>query len=317
MGSIIPSYNFQYNMRRLAILALLSVWTCLAQEAPPESVYQNTGKPIRLQFECSQEDLQTFGMVCSQAAPCPVFLELTSVEPVGSGLFLAGNLHNGSATMYSVLLSSVDSGASWREAHPRLQGAGLDKIQFVDFQHGYASGHILGALPRDPFFLLTTDGGKNWRRRPVFSESRVVMIDRFHFETARSGTMIIDLLHPGETGARYELYETMTGGESWMIREVSARPPRAVPPPETPDLRLRPDRATASYVLERQSEQKWHPVASFLIETAQCQATLEALPPEPPMPAEPPEPQEAQAPAEPRAPATPRPAPTLKKQPRP
>jgi photosystem II stability/assembly factor-like uncharacterized protein len=44
--------------------------------------------------------------------------------------------------------------------------AGLDRIQFIDFENGWVSGEVQHPLPRDPFLLATTDGGKTWQRAP-------------------------------------------------------------------------------------------------------------------------------------------------------
>ena len=66
-----------------------------------------------------------------------------------------------------------------REPHPRIRSSGLDQIQFVDFQNGWISGANLTGAPRDPFLLITTDGGKTWRERPIFEETRVAAIEGF------------------------------------------------------------------------------------------------------------------------------------------
>ena len=50
---------------------------------------------------------------------------------------------------------------------PKGCGAAIDRIQFFDAETGWAAGEQLEPLPQDPFLLLTTDGGKSWRRRPM------------------------------------------------------------------------------------------------------------------------------------------------------
>jgi hypothetical protein len=129
-------------------------------------------------------------------------------------------------------------------------------------------------LPRNPFFLLTTDGGATWRRRPVFSENRPGAVERFHFDSKTSGTLWIDRSQSGETGSLYERYESATGGESWMLREALNRPPPAgsgYAERET-GWRLRVDARTESYRLEREREGQWQPVALFPISVTQCGA---------------------------------------------
>ena len=130
-------------------------------------------------------DIQAAGLGCSEEDPCPVYLELSNVEAVGHKIFVTGNLHTPTATLDSILLASDDEGKTWTEPHPRLRSSGLDQIQFVDFQNGWISGANLQGAPRDPFLLITTDGGKTWRQRPIFEESRVASIERFWFDYAR------------------------------------------------------------------------------------------------------------------------------------
>jgi hypothetical protein len=73
-----------------------------------------------------------------------------------------------------------------------MRSSGLDQIQFFDFENGWISGANLQSAPRDPFLLITTDGGKSWRPRPIFEESRVASIERFWFESRKLGTLLID-----------------------------------------------------------------------------------------------------------------------------
>ena len=56
----------------------------------------------------------------------------------------------------------------WTEPQARIPSSGLDQIQFIDFQNGWISGANLQSAPRDPFFCITTDGGKTWRQRDHF-----------------------------------------------------------------------------------------------------------------------------------------------------
>ena len=101
--------------------------------------------------------------------------------------------------------------------HERIRGASLDHIQFLDAELGWTSGQVLSPLPQDPFLLLTSDGGKTWRQRVIFSESRVGSIQQFHFSAKDSGSLIVDR-GPGSEGGRYELYESPDAGETWTIR---------------------------------------------------------------------------------------------------
>jgi len=246
----------RYPALSLALAGLLTAETSL----------ENTGKPMRVAYECKAADTQAAGLGCSEDDPCPVYLELASVEAVGNKLFLAGNLHTPMSTLYSVLLESEDAGATWIEPHPRTRTSGLDQIQFSDFQHGWISGANLQGAPRDPFLLITSDGGKTWRERPIFEESRVAAIEHFGFDSPQHGTLLIDArLDNG----KHELYETQTGGESWAIQENSGQPSHAAK--EKPaGWRVRADAASHSYVIEKSENNRWQKVASFLVNVATC-----------------------------------------------
>jgi photosystem II stability/assembly factor-like uncharacterized protein len=230
---------------------------------------ENQGKPMRVPFECTEADSQAAGLSCSEEEPCPVFLELANVEAVGNKLFLTGNLHTPNTTLYSILLASEDSGAKWGEPHPRIRLSGLDQIQFIDFQNGWISGANLQSAARDPFLLITTDGGKTFRQRPIFDESRVASIERFWFTSREEGMMLIDARLDN---SRHELYESRTGGESWALRQsslVAIRFPLN-PEPSSSAWRLRADAATHSYALEKSQAERWQKIASFLVDAGTC-----------------------------------------------
>src|SRR5678816_2368984 len=151
-----------------------------------------TREVTRVEYACTAEDVEKFGLTCSEEEPCEVFLELASVEGVGSTIFVVGNLHTLTTTLYGVLLMSGDGGKTWTEPNPRIQAAALDQIQFPDFQHGWASGVTVEPLARDPFFLVTADGGKTWRRRLIFNETRYGSVQQFWFDSAKSGQLILE-----------------------------------------------------------------------------------------------------------------------------
>lgn len=272
-----------------------------------------TGQPLKLEFTCTASDLEIHGLTCSGDEQCPVYLELVHVERAGTRIFLTGNIHTEAATFRSILLGSRDDGKSWSEPFERIPGAGLDQVQFIDFETGWISGQILGSPSRDPFFLLTSDGGLTWRRRPVFSEPGPGSIEYFWFDNRHSGTLLIDRLVSGENGVRYALYETMTGGSTWALRQVSADPIRlkhrgAGP---NPDWRIRADRATASYRLETHRSGAWKTVAAFAVSLRECR------PPEPKPDAEPPpSPPDAGPDETAPPPAAPRKPPSLRGKPR-
>jgi hypothetical protein len=221
------------------------------------------------------------GMSCSEQEPCPVYLELAAVESVGNRIFLAGNIHSNAVTLYSVLLASDDGGRTWSEPYDRIRGVELDHIQFIDLENGWISGQVLVPIAQDPFLLITSDSGKTWRRRPVFGENRAGTITQFWFTSRTSGALLIDRSQSGDD-SRYELYESMTGGESWMLRETNDKPLRLkhvfIP---NSDWRIHADAESKSFRIERRQGEKWNALASFLVPIAACK------PVEPPAPAEP------------------------------
>jgi hypothetical protein len=244
-------------------VGLLAFVACLGADTPLE----NTGKPMRVAFECTEADTQAAGLSCSDEEPCAVYLELSNVEAAGNKIFLAGNLHTTTTTLYAVLLATEDAGKTWIEPHPRVRFAGLDQIQFIDFQNGWISGANLQSTPRDPFLLLTTDGGKTWRQRPIFDETRVAVIERFWFDSRDNGSLVIDARLDNNL---HELYETRTGGESWSMKQASASPIPFPAATRSSGWRLRADSATHSFDLEKSDGSRWQKVAGFLVNVGAC-----------------------------------------------
>jgi len=252
-----------------------------AEQQPTENPpLQNTGKPMVVDYHCREEDIRLAGLSCTIEDPCPVFLELASVESVGNRIFAAGNIHTSTTTLSSVLLASDDAGRTWREPYERMRLAGLDRIQFIDFENGWVSGEVQHPLPRDPFFLVTTDGGKAWQAQPIFAEPQFGSILQFWFSSRNSGSLVIDRGRTGESG-RYELYETPNAGETWMLRETEERPIRMKRGngPADADWRLRADAATKSYRIERRAGDGWRGIAAFAVSIGVCKPPEMQLPP--------------------------------------
>jgi len=79
---------------------------------------------------------------------------------------------------------------------------------------GWISGGLMMALPRDPFFLVTHDGGSHlgrdrpcFRRRPQSASS-----PNTGLKTSRAGSSSSTTHAARRNGNRYELHESMTGG---------------------------------------------------------------------------------------------------------
>jgi len=274
-----------------------------AESKPPE-LLRNDGLPIAVPFACTDDDMQWAGMSCTEEEPCAVYIELSEIETIGNRILVLGNIHSESTTLYSLLLSSEDGGATWQEPYERMRGAGLNHIQLIDFQNGWISGETVVPVARDPFFLITSDGGKSWRLRPVLAEGMGGAIRQFHFASVSSGMMVIDRME-SEDASRYELFDTPNGGETWMIRQTSEKPitlPQAAAGSAGAGWRVRADSRSKSFAIEKQEGEKWNPVASFLVQLAPCKPAPRVLPP-PPEPV--PEPQET--PVTPPAVTKPRP----------
>jgi hypothetical protein len=247
-------------------------------------------QPLKLAFQCTDDDIASFGLTCSEDDPCPVYLEISAVEAVGVRTFAIGNIHTDSATLYSVLLASEDGGKTWKETFERVRGAVLDQIRFVDFENGWISGQLIQPLPHDPFVLITSDGGKTWRRRPLFDDARPGAILEMWFSSRTEGAVVVDKGQSAE-GMRYELYESPSGGESWLIKEAAERPmrlKRALAAAAAPGWRARADGPSRSLQIEKREASKWASVSSFALNLEACKpAPARAIEP-PPEPAEPP-----------------------------
>lgn len=267
--------------RRLA-LALLAA-AAIAQ-TPERPRVARPGAPVRIPVACGLDEVRAFGLTCPADSPCPVYLELVGVASTGVRLFLTGNLHTEDATLYSLLLATEDGGKTWQEPHGRIRSAVLDQAQFLDLENGWIAGRRLVGFPRDPFLLVTRDGGKTWQERPVYSETRAGAIEAFAFDSKTHGLLWIDRSIAAD-GARYEVLESETGGESWAVREAGAKPPAG--PRRSASAagwRLRVEAAAKTYRLERRTGERWERVASFLVQPGECKDPEPQPPPEPPFP---------------------------------
>ena len=225
---------------------------------------------VRLAYECTEEDVDAFGLTCTMEQPCPVYVEIASVDGTGNRIVATGNLHTSDRTLYSVVMMSEDGGLTWSEPHARLRSAALEQIEFLDLQTGWISGVSIDPLPRNPFFLLTTDGGKIWRQKLVFDDARVGTVAQFHFTSKSTGQFVLDASR-GKT-IRQELYESHTGGESWEAKQTSNSALRLANPrpPRSLNWRARADAATQTYRLERGAGSVWEPIADVAIHVTDC-----------------------------------------------
>jgi hypothetical protein len=271
------------------IPALLLALLPLIASAQEPVVLKNTGQPIRVPFECAEEELQAAGLLCTEEEPCAIYLELNAVAPAGRKIFLGGDVHATSGTLASILLASDDGGLTWKEPAPRVRHAAIDQLQIYDLEHGWAAGEVQYPLPADPFFLVTSDGGQSWRKRPVSDDGGPGSVQRFWFDSAKHGELIVDAGRNAEAG-RYVMWESETGGESWNLRSATVKMPslKRAPPEGESDFRIRADAAAKSFQIEKRAgESKWESVAAFLIEAASCKVkppVAKEPPPEPSIP---------------------------------
>jgi hypothetical protein len=222
--------------------------------------------PVHVDYTCPPEDIDSFGLTCSEDQPCPVFFEVSAVESFGSQVFVAGDIHTATTTLFGVLLSTDDGGASWSEAVARLRSTAFEQFQVIE-NRGWLSGQRVEPLPKDPFFLITVDGGKSWRQRTLFEESRFGTIAQFWFDTPDSGQLIFD--DSVGKATNQELYGTMTGGENWEIKQKGTK---ALHLAARPDTRWKVSAPTGSttYLIERTVNGKKETVARFLIHIGDC-----------------------------------------------
>lgn len=119
-------------------------------------------------------------------------------------------------------------------------------------------------------------------------------VQQFRFDSRQHGLAVLDRLNKGESGMRYQVYESMTGGESWMLQRLTDQPVSLKVPDRSRPFRIRVDGATKSHKIERRNGPSWSPVASFSIASGECRVAQPVEPETPPPP-------EEVAPAEPAA----------------
>ena len=246
------------------------------ETGPFKLVYK--GEPLVAQLQCDGDHFQRAAAVCSDAMPCELYLELTGVGQAAERVFLIGNVHTLSATVSSILLASDDEGMSWYEPYPRL-AAGFESIQFVEDEYGWIAGQEsqLDSSSR-PFLLRTGNGGVRWRRYDIWTdEDRSGAILDFYFDTEKHGLLSIDLL-TSEIDS-YELYESMNGGLSWGIREISDRQAKLKNIPlvrRQLDWRLGEDGGKGVYLVARRQGEEWSAQVEFSVRVGTCRGTAEA-----------------------------------------
>jgi hypothetical protein len=223
--------------------------------------------PVHVDYTCTQEDMDSFGLTCSEDQPCAVFFEVSAVDSFGSHIFVAGDIHTATTTMFGVLLSTDDGGATWTEAISRPRSTAFEQFQIID-SHAWLSGQRVEPLPKDPFLMLTTDGGKSWRERPLFEETRFGAIAEFWFDSPESGELVFD--DSVGKATNQELYGTKTGGESWEIKQKSTRPLHLASARPNATWKISAPTGSTTYLIDHIVNGQKQTVARFLIHIGDC-----------------------------------------------
>ncbi len=218
------------------------------------------------------------GLSCGESRPCPVYLEWIASAATNDAVFLGGATFTRESTLSSALVASFDGGENWQEVFPRIGAASIEFVQFADKDHGWAAGQQLdqnGSFL--PFVLLTTDGGKKWRKRNLWDpdEFRSGLPIAMSFRNAEIGELLIER---GALAADpYERFETRNGGRVWSLRGITSTRPRLRKPiPNPASARWRIAEAdSGGYAIETQDDSGWSAVQTFASDLGEC-ADVEA-----------------------------------------
>src|SRR5262245_1285786 len=99
---------------------------------------------------------------------------------------------------------TTDGGGDWKPQSPG-SGADINFIYFIDLNHGWMLGNS-GLKTGDEnggenFLFITTDGGRNWTRKPLPN------VTSLHFTDAKNGWAV---------GRNFTLLKTTDGGVEWI-----------------------------------------------------------------------------------------------------
>ena len=116
--------------------------------------------------------------------------------------------------------------------------------------------------------MITADGGKTWRQRPLFEETRFGSITQFWFDSPNNGELIFD--DSVGKATNQELFATKTGGENWEVKQTSTKAlhlPNARPPAT---WIVSAASGSKTYLIEHVVNGKKETVARFLIHIGDC-----------------------------------------------
>ncbi len=200
------------------------------------------------------------GHVLQSTDPCPVYLELSAVAANGPKDPCGGESaqHFRDAQLPSCCRATIPE----RHGKNRPPGSGETRSSSCssdDSEHAWAAGETQYPLPRDPFVLLTTDGGASWRgashRRRRQRRFRTAFVVRF------GGAWRIDRRCGQDVNERpVSFFESETGGDSWALRSTADRAPalrRAPATAEDPNWRIRTAKDGNAYQIENRAGDSW------------------------------------------------------------
>ncbi len=241
-----------------------------AEAAYSELMYK--GDPLIITLACTYDHLAQTEIACSIVTPCKLFLELTAIEAIGKSVFVVGNVRTISATVASIVLLSENGGINWHEPIDRYPGSTFEHVQFVNKTHGWVAGQQQFDSSSKPLLLSTHNAGKRWQRHSVSQddEHTGTILD-VHFDSKEHGLMIIN--RGFSAVDPFALYESMNGGRSWLIRQITDRKPtlrnrRIVP--SSPNWRIREDLHATNYRIEQCNTKSWDVKSRFAIDIGTC-----------------------------------------------
>ena len=245
-----------------------------AEEEKAKAPPSYSGDRIRIAAGCDEARLSALGMVCGEASPCEMRLELTAAKEAGEAVVAIGDIYSVSATVESVILRTEDGGATWVEAADRIAGAALDEIHFSGGEHGWIVARETVGGGQHPFLLATGDAGKSWSRWAIDEdEDYRGAVLQLRFDSPDHGFLIVE--RSAGTGDPYELRETFNGGRSWSLRQVTADRPalpgsrRRIPEPA---VRVQEDSGEDLYAVEKRAGESWTVLGNFLGSAGSCPA---------------------------------------------
>jgi photosystem II stability/assembly factor-like uncharacterized protein len=160
----------------------------------------------------------------TQGAVCHPKLQLRAIFPARENtVFLGGWIETAGARAHTLILKTSDRGQNWRQIGPRMEGSGIEAIEFIGDDTGWAAGERILDEPSDAFVLRTTDGGESWVKVELPSPTTSLgTIRTMSFTDSTHGTVVVDRrvgirIRGRELDA--EVFLTEDGGLTWKAAD--------------------------------------------------------------------------------------------------